>query len=264
MLGAGVHLKREHARSTSVSALLSFSPASCVPIPPWLRRPNFSRHNSWVNRFSSPETPALATLLSEEAALQGLIQRMAQGQAAAMAELYDATISRVYSLVRRFSSDDASAQDVTQEIYLQAWQQASRFDAQRGAAMAWLLNLARSRALDAWRKLASNPVMANSDVAEEASAHWLHSQQPADLLEATDTKAQLHAALQQLPAATRQMLSLAFFHDMTHLEISKHLHMPLGTVKSTVRRALLSLRDSLQQSGLSREYLAALALEDIL
>ncbi len=259
-----MHLKCEHTRSTSMSALLSFSPASCVPIPPWQLRPKLSRHNARVNRFSTPEIQALAPPLSEETALQGLIQRMAQGQAAAMSELYDTTISRVYSVVRRFSSDDASAQDVTQEVYLQAWQQASRFDDQRGAAMAWLLNLARSRALDAWRKLASNPVMANSDMAEEASAHWLHAQQPADILEATDTKAQLHAALQQLPAATRQMLSLAFFHDMTHLEISKHLDMPLGTVKSTLRRALLSLRDSLQQSGLSREYLAALALEDIL
>ncbi len=217
-----------------------------------------------MNRFSIPETQALAPLLNEEAALQGLIQRMAQGHAAAMAELYDVTISRVFSVVRRFSSDDASAQDVTQEVYLQAWHQASRFDAQRGAAMAWLLNLARSRALDAWRKLASNPVMANSDVAEEASAHWLHAQQPADLLEATDTKAQLHAALQQLPAATRQMLSLAFFHDMTHLEISAHLQIPLGTVKSTIRRALLSLRDTLHQGGLSREHLAALALENAL
>jgi RNA polymerase sigma factor (sigma-70 family) len=221
-----------------------------------------SRHNIRVNRFPTLETPTPLPARREDASLQALIARMAQGQADAMAQLYDASISRVYSLVRRFLPDDASAQDVTQEVYLQAWQQACRFDAQRGAAMGWLLNIARSRALDAWRKLSSNPVHANSEWADESAAHWLHSQQPADFLEAADRKTLLHAALEQLPSATRQMLSLAFFHDMTHAEISAHLHTPLGTVKSTLRRALLALREPLQQSGLSREHLATLALED--
>jgi RNA polymerase sigma-70 factor, ECF subfamily len=221
-----------------------------------------SRHNEWVNRFSALEAQAISPPESEEVCLQSLISGMALGQADAMAQLYDTSIGRVYSLVRRFLPDDASAQDVTQEVYLQAWQQASRYNAQRGAAMGWLLNIARSRALDAWRKLSSNPVLANSDLAAEYAAHWLHIQQPADFLEAADTQSLLHTALQQLPATTRQMLSLAFFHDMTHAEISTHLHMPLGTVKSTLRRALLALREPLQQSGLSYEHLATAPLED--
>jgi RNA polymerase sigma factor (sigma-70 family) len=243
-------------------ALTAHFPTSRALISSWPRARSRSGHNARVNRFSTLETQAISPPESEEARLQALISRMAQGQADAMAQLYDASIGRVYSLVRRFLPDDASAQDVTQEVYLQAWQQASRFDAQRGSSLAWLLNLARSRALDAWRKLASNPVLANSDVAGDAAAHWLHTQQPSDFLEAADTKALLHAALQQLPAAARQMLSLAFFNDMTHAEISAHLHMPLGTVKSTLRRALLALHEPLQQSGLSHEHLATLALED--
>jgi RNA polymerase sigma factor (sigma-70 family) len=242
-------------------ALSAHFPSPRAPIGSWPHTRLRSRHNARVNRFSALEIQTISPPESEEARLQALITHMAQGQAEAMAELYDASIGRVYCLVRRFLPDDASAQDVTQEVYLQAWQQASRFDAQRGAAMGWLLNLARSRALDAWRKLASNPVLANSDMADDVSAHWLHTQQPADFVEATDTKALLHAVLLQLPAATRQMLSLAFFQDMTHAEISAHLHMPLGTVKSTLRRALLALREPLQQSGLSREHLATLALE---
>jgi RNA polymerase sigma factor (sigma-70 family) len=245
-------------------ASLAHFPTPRAPTAARRRAHSRSRHNAWVNRFSTLETQAISPQESEETRLQALIARMAQGQADAMAQLYDASIGRVYSLVRRFLPDDASAQDVTQEVYLQAWQQASRFDAQRGVAMAWLLNLARSRALDAWRKLSSNPVLANSDVADDAATHWLHTQQPADFLEAADTKALLHAALQHLPAATRQMLSLAFFHDMTHAEISAHLHMPLGTVKSTLRRALLALREPLQKSGLSHEHLATFALEDTL
>lgn len=211
-----------------------------------------------MNSFSTLEiqTP------SEAAELSALIARMAQGEAQAMSEMYDATISRVYSLVRRFAPDDASAQDVTQEVYLQAWQQAQRFDSTRGVAMAWLLNLARSRALDAWRKASSSPVLINSDVADVAASDWADAQQPLDFLEAADHKAALHTALEQLPAATRQMLSLAFFHDMSHGEISAHLKMPLGTVKSTVRRALLGLREHLQRSGLSAPQLAALEIED--
>jgi RNA polymerase sigma-70 factor, ECF subfamily len=242
--------------------LLICTPTARAPTGAWRRARLRSRHNRRVNRFSTLETPTPLPAGREDASLQALIARMAQGQADAMAQLYDASISRVYSLVRRFLPDDASAQDVTQEVYLQAWQQAGRFDAQRGAVMGWLLNMARSRALDAWRKLSSNPVHANSELADESAAHCLHSQQPADFLEAADSKTLLHAALEQLPATTRQIISLAFFHDMTHAEISAHLHMPLGTVKSILRRALLALREPLQQSGLSHEHLATLALED--
>jgi RNA polymerase sigma factor (sigma-70 family) len=233
-----------------------------APAWPGLAR---SRHNPRVNSFFAleiqtplaPERPE-----SEASALESLIKRMAQGEAQAMAELYDATIRSVYSLVRRFAPDDASAQDVTQDVYLQAWQQAQRFDSSRGVAMAWLLNLARSRALDAWRKLASSPILANSDVADVAASELAEALQPTDFLEAADRKALLHTALQSLPAATRQMLSLAFFHDMSHAEISAHLHMPLGTVKSTLRRALLSLREHLQASGMPAARCAALEIED--
>jgi RNA polymerase sigma factor (sigma-70 family) len=217
-----------------------------------------SRHNPWVNSFSTLEiqTP------SEASELQALIARMAQGEAQAMSALYDATISRVYSLVRRFAPDDASAQDVTQEVYLQAWQQAKRFDSSRGVAMAWLLNLARSRALDAWRKASASPVLANSDVADVAASDLADALQPLDFLEACEQKAAIYQALQSLPATARQMLSLAFFHDMSHAEISAHLNTPLGTVKSTLRRALLSLREHLQARNLPAAQLAALEIED--
>jgi RNA polymerase sigma factor (sigma-70 family) len=219
-----------------------------------------SGHNIRVNSFSNLEVQ----LESEEASLRALIARMAQGGAdapPALSALYDATVQRVHSLVRRFVSDDAAAQDVTQDVFFQAWTQAARFDGRRGAAMAWLLNLARSRALDAWRKQSHNPVLVNSDVADAAAQYWSDPAQPADLIEACDTQHHLHAALETLPINTRQMLSLAFFHDMSHADISTHLGLPLGTVKSTVRRALLSLRERLEARGLGVEHLAALALE---
>ena len=240
----------------------SYLPFACSSRPSLRLVRARSRHNRWVNSFSHPQTQAQSAPSSEDIALQGLIARMSQGDSLAFETLYDATIQRVYSLVRRFARDDAGAQDVTQEVYLQAWSQASRFDAAKGAAIAWLLNVARSRALDAWRKAASSPVMISSDVAEAAASDQADTLQPIDFLEAADNQALLHATLQSLPPATRQMLSLAFFHDMSHSEISTHLRLPLGTVKSAVRRALISLREHLQRSGLPAAQLAGLTTED--
>ncbi len=225
--------------------------------------PWHSRHNARVNHFSSASTATLVP--TEEERLSELLARMqAGGQDAqqALSQLYDASIARVFSLVRRFVASDAAAEDVTQEVYLQAWQQATRFDAQRGAVMAWLLNLARSRALDAWRKASSSQVIMDGSLADDASATLRTASQPADFLEATEVRSRLHRALAELPAATRQMLSLAFFHDMTHQDISNHLHMPLGTVKSSVRRALMHLRDHLAQQGIGADQLALLSLEE--
>lgn len=206
---------------------------------------------------------AWVACIAQAASLRGSTGQQHETQAAekALAQLYDATVQRVYSLVHRFVQDDAAAQDVTQEVYMQAWAQAERFDAQRGAVMAWLLNLARSRALDAWRKQSASPVLADSGIADNAAQQLTSSSQPLDLIDAMDTRCALHTALAQLPALTRQMLSLAFFQDMSHQQISDHLRMPLGTVKSTVRRALLTLREHLQQTGLGPEHLASLSFE---
>ncbi len=230
------------------------------------KKPWHSRHNARVNQFPSTTTLATNLVTSEEERLGLLLARMqAGGQDAqqALSELYDASIARVFSLVRRFVGSDAAAEDVTQEVYLQAWQQATRFDAQRGAVMAWLLNLARSRALDAWRKTSSSQVIMDGSMADDASASLSTTGQPTDFLEATEIRSRLHGAIAELPAVTRQMLSLAFFQDMTHQDISAHLSMPLGTVKSTLRRALMYLREHLAQQGIGADQLALLSLEDI-
>jgi RNA polymerase sigma factor (sigma-70 family) len=242
----------------AVTALIPLRGRSALLMPRLVR----TRHNRGVNSFSILETQTPAVADPETLQLQGWVSRMAQGDAQAMEQLYDASCKRVYALVRRFIADDTSAHDVTQEVYLQAWQHAARFDGERGSVMAWLLNLARSRALDAWRKAASSPVLINSEAADEAASQWLSTAQPSDFLEAADRQAVLYEALQDLPAVARQMLSLAFFHDMSHSEISAHLQTPLGTVKSTVRRALINLRAHLQQRGLQQAHLAALEIED--
>jgi RNA polymerase sigma factor (sigma-70 family) len=166
----------------------------------------------------------------------------------AWSALYDHTVQRVHAMVRRYVHEDSAAQEVTQDVFYQVWAYAARFDATRGSVMAWLLTMARSRALDAWRKHQAQPVHFDSDIAEDRLAQTAGPQTPVDVLTEIDSAQALHTAMAQVPAAARQMISLAFFQGLTHAEISAHMQVPLGTVKTTIRRALLTLREHLQLS----------------
>ncbi len=166
----------------------------------------------------------------------------------AFSVLYDHCVQRVHALVRRFVHDEAVAQEVTEDVFWAAWTHAPKFDAQRGTVLAWLLTMARSKALDAWRQHAAHLVHVDNHTSDEGLDRASADDTPVDLLAAADREHALHAALAHLSPTARQMLNLAFFQGLTHHEISVHLHLPLGTVKTTIRRALLSLRTSLQSS----------------
>jgi RNA polymerase sigma factor (sigma-70 family) len=175
--------------------------------------------------------------------------------------LYDHCVQRVHALVRRFVHEDSAAQEVTEDVFYQAWLQSPRFDAARGNVMAWLLTMARSRALDAWRKHSAQLVSFDSEAADDVLAHTAAADTPFDLLAELDIQHALHAALAEVSPIARQMISLAFFQGLTQQEISTHLHLPLGTVKTTLRRALISLRERLQD-GLNDDMPADLTVED--
>lgn len=165
----------------------------------------------------------------------------------AFSVLYDHTVQRVHALVRRYVKDEGAAQEVTEDVFFMAWRQAARFDVTRGNPIAWLLTIARSKALDAWRQNTAKLVHFDSDATDDLLAQASAPDgTPQDLLEAVDQKNVLHSALAQVSPAARQMISLAFFQGLTHSEISEHLKLPLGTVKTTLRRALLSMREILQ------------------
>jgi RNA polymerase sigma factor (sigma-70 family) len=166
----------------------------------------------------------------------------------ALGQLYDHAVQRVHALVRRFVHEDGAAQEVTEDVFYQAWLQSPRFDSARGSVMAWLLTMARSRALDAWRKHSAQWVSFDSDAADELLADTRAQGTPFDMLAATDTRHALHTALAAVSPTARQMISLAFFQGLTQQEISEHMHTPLGTVKTTLRRALISLREHLRSS----------------
>jgi RNA polymerase sigma factor (sigma-70 family) len=213
-------------------------------------------HNTQV---PNPDS-AIATDLSADAHLAECVQTIAQfsgvscpsspdqraSAECALSELYDCTLQRVHSLVRRFVHDADAAQEVTEDVFYQAWTQAARFDASRGSVTTWLFAMARGRAIDAWRKSSAQLVSFDSDAADDAATQIRGGNSPCDLLAAADEQHALHAALAQLSPLARQMLSLAFFQGLTHGEISVHMDTPLGTVKTIIRRALLTMRESLR------------------
>ena len=182
-----------------------------------------------------------------EAQLAEWIAAIAGQDERALAGLYDETVHTVYGLVIRIVRNAATAEEVVEDTYFQIWRQAVRFDPTRGNAMAWLLAMARSRALDALRHEAcfrhdSLDPDDLPDVASEAP--------PVDeLLDLARHRADLHQALMLLGTQPRQLVSMAFLRGLSHEEIAQQTQLPLGTVKSQIRRALLSLRQLLDPGG---------------
>jgi RNA polymerase sigma factor (sigma-70 family) len=182
-----------------------------------------------------------------EPQLAGWIERIAEHDERALTALYDATVSRVHGLVLRVVRRAALAEEVVEDTYFQVWRQAVRFDPRRGPALAWLLAMARSRAIDALRREAR---FQHDSLDEDGAAAVAGDAPGADaLLELARGHAGLQTALLQLAAQPRQLVALAFLRGLSHEEIASQTALPLGTVKSQIRRALITLRDLLGEQG---------------
>jgi RNA polymerase sigma-70 factor (ECF subfamily) len=195
----------------------------------------------WVLLAVLGHTPAIE---SREADLATLA-RMAKGDHDALGELYDRYARPVYSLALRILQDHAEAEDVVQEVFSQAWSQASRYDTSRGSAAAWLLNIARSRAIDRLRSRRARPDN-TADSGAALNVPDLAVSQDMQLLSAEQI-ARLKRALQQLPVIQRIALELAYYEGLTHAEIADRLEQPLGTIKTRIRQAVIRLRESMAE-----------------
>jgi RNA polymerase sigma-70 factor (ECF subfamily) len=185
----------------------------------------------------------------EAVRLDELVAAVAQQDEAALGQLYDATLPRVYGVSVRITRDAKLAEDVCEEVYWQVWREALRFDPARGRALTWILTIARSRALDSLRR--KEDADPHPDPASLGGPDGSMEANPQDLLEAMQRNHALHAALAALDAIPRQLLSLAYFRGLTHEEIAAQTGMPLGTVKSHLRRSLDTMRSLL--AGIDKE-----------
>ena len=176
----------------------------------------------------------------EQQRLQVLLERIVDRDESAFSALYDSLLERVYGLALRITHCVPVAEEVTEDTFWQVWRQAPRFDPVRGNAVAWVMTIARSRALDALRRMNAaehESLVSVTDVATGDNPH--------DLLAAVQQGSRVHDALAKLDPVPRQLLALAFFRGFSHDEIAGYTSLPLGTVKSQIRRALLGLRQTL-------------------
>jgi len=223
-------------------------PSVSAPVPPSTR---VNRSNSAVNPLTKSRAGTASKLVraaelpvaEDDAALRGYLSAISQHDQPALANFYDLTVSRVYSVALRIVRHLHLAEEVVSDVYMQVWRDARRYDDTRGRVLGWLLIITRSRALDLLRRqdeAFSHPEpydLITEPESEQKSAH--------DLLEAAQAGTALHEAMQSLTPLQRQLLSLAFFRGLSHSEIVEQSGIPLGSVKTHIRRALNALKSRL-------------------
>lgn len=182
-----------------------------------------------------------AAALTPEAALVG---RMAQGDSEALAELYTRFSGMLFGLATKILGDPADAEEVLQEVFLQAWRQAARYQAGRSSVSTWLVLLARSRSID---RIRSRTVKQKTAVAAQRENSQQHTSPEgvANVFNQERHK-RLTQELQRLPAEQRTVLEMAFYGGMTQSEIARATDTPLGTVKTRSLLAMKKLRLALQ------------------
>lgn len=201
-----------------------------------------------------PTADAATADAIENAELAALVGRVTRQDEAALAALYQRLSGRVYALVLAVTRNVGTAEEVLEDTFWQVWRQAPRFDAQRGPAIVWVLMIARSRALDAVRASARQPTARGAacidvdvQIADATAAD------PVELLMGAQRNGRLGRALAALDPLRRQLVALAFYRGLSHDEIAAHSGLPLGTVKSHLRRALASLRAAVAVDGELRD-----------
>ncbi|MEX0768462.1 MAG: RNA polymerase sigma factor [Microthrixaceae bacterium] len=193
--------------------------------------------------------------LTPQYELDGLAFFM-QGDASALKDLYDRHGSLIYSFCKRSLAPDRAA-DATQEVFLAAWKSRSSYRSEAGSLQVWLMGIAKFKVIDILRSDGRKPISidmtgsgdsastANQGLGDRSQSHdsWSSAESPAIGL--TADRMILAEAINQLPERAQEIVRLKFFADLTHAQISERCNLPLGTVKSDIRRSLEKLQRQL-------------------
>ena len=171
-----------------------------------------------------------------------LLARVAEGDESAFGELYDQIAPRVLGLVKRVLIDHAQSEEVTQEIFLEIWQTASRYESQRGGASTWIMTMAHRRAIDRIRSSQAGRDRDTKIGIRDLAVPYDHV---AETVEVKIEHERVEKAMSRLTELQRQAVSLSYFSGYSHREVADYLHIPLGTVKTRLRDGLIRLRDEL-------------------
>lgn len=184
----------------------------------------------------------MGLMLTRDELARALVQA-GQGDRSAFRTVYEATSAKLFGVCLRILPDRQSAEDVLQDTYVTVWRKAASFDASRASPITWLVTIARNRAID---RLRSATPMRNAAPVEEA--HDLADAGPlaSETVEQADEAARLNGCLETLEDKARAVIRTAFFEGATYDELAKRENVPLGTMKSWIRRGLLRLRSCLE------------------
>jgi len=169
-----------------------------------------------------------------------LFQRVIARDAGALGELYDQHSRLLFGLILRILKDRGDAEEVLQEVFVQAWTRAATYNLGLGSPLGWLLGIARNRAIDRLRRKTVH--LRAVDAAVEPSA----PEDPERLAALEQRRRSVQEALDTLPADQRELIEQAYFLGLTHTELAARFGLPLGTVKTRIRSGMVSLRGHLE------------------
>jgi RNA polymerase sigma-70 factor (ECF subfamily) len=174
--------------------------------------------------------------------LNDLLGLVAEGNQNAFGQLYDQCASRVLGLVRRLIKDYAQSEEVTQEVFLEVWQNAKRYDPAKGSATTWILTMAHRRAVD---RIRSSQSTRDRDTKIGLRDMETEYDSVSESVEITVEHERVGQALQRLTELQRQAVTLAYYGGYSHSEVAEMLKVPIGTVKTRLRDGMIRLRDEL-------------------
>jgi RNA polymerase sigma-70 factor (ECF subfamily) len=180
--------------------------------------------------------------MDRPATKETLLAHIAGGDQAAFGALYDEISPRVFGLIRRLLVDHAQSEEVTQEVFLEIWQNASRYEPSKGGASTWILTMAHRRAVD---RIRSSQSGRDRDVKIGIRDYVSDYDNVADTVETTIEHERVKEAMSQLTELQRQAVSLAYYGGYSHSEVAAMLSVPIGTVKTRLRDGMIRLRDEL-------------------
>lgn len=175
-----------------------------------------------------------------------VVQAIADGDQQALRALYERTHRLVFTLGMRICGNPEIAEEITLDVFHDVWRRSAQYDPEDGSVLGWIMNQARSRAIDRvrfeQRKKRSAPATSHEEARVEANG-------PADHVDARQRRCLLQGALSALTPDERQAIEAAFFSELTYSEVAVHLDQPIGTVKTRLRSALAKLRKALGSEG---------------
>jgi len=178
-----------------------------------------------------------------------LLRRIGHGDRLSFEAFYDRFVGLLFNIAFRVLKNHEAAEDVVQEVFVQIWEKAPLYDPSRGKPSTWAVVLTRNRAIDRVRSERRGDRLREKVESEAAVAEQFDDRSSFNVVTALESGLQMRQAIQKLSKEQREVIDLAFFQSLTHVEIAERLGIPLGTVKARMRRGMIKLRDLVGSRG---------------